>query len=100
MHNAAIPCFGVSFISYIISYFVLKTDKTLAGYLWQFMNALHNAALPSFGVSFISYLIIIIYNFCMALFSGIPKLTELYNILQHFLSFTNIIHIIMTTNNV
>ena len=28
------------------------------------------------------------------------KLTALYNILQHFLSFTNIIHIIMTNNNV
>ena len=44
--------------------------------------------------------IIIIDNFCIALFSGVPKLTALYNILQHFLSFTNIIHIIMTTNNV
>ena len=43
---------------------------------------------------------IIIDNFCIALFSGVPKLTALYNILQHFLSFTNIIHIIMTTNNV
>ena len=45
-------------------------------------------------------IIIIIDNFCIALFSGVPKLTALYNILQHFLSFTNIIHIIMTTNNV
>ena len=45
-------------------------------------------------------LIIIIDNFCIALFSGVPKLTALYNILQHFLSFTNKIHIIMTTNNV
>ena len=45
-------------------------------------------------------IIIIIDNFCIALFSGEPKLTALYNILQHFLSFTNIIHIIMTTNNV
>ena len=44
--------------------------------------------------------IIIINNFCTALFSGVPKLTALYNILQHFLSFTNIIHITMTTNNV
>ena len=44
-------------------------------------------------------IIIIIDNFCIALFSGVPKLTELY-ILQHFLGFTNIIHIIMTTNNV
>ena len=44
-------------------------------------------------------IIIIIDNFCIALFSGVPKLTALY-ILQHFLSFTNIIHIIMTTNNV
>ena len=43
--------------------------------------------------------IIIIDNFCIALFSGVPKLTALY-IIQHFLSFTNIIHIIMTTNNV
>ena len=43
--------------------------------------------------------IIIIDNFCIALFSGVPKLTALY-ILQLFLSFTNIIHIIMTTNNV
>ena len=46
------------------------------------------------------FIIIIINNFCLALFSGVPKLTVLYNILQHFLSFTNIIHIIMTTNNV
>ena len=45
-------------------------------------------------------IIIIIDNFCIALFSGTPKLTALYNILQHFLSFANIIHIIMTTNNV
>ena len=44
-------------------------------------------------------IIIITDNFCIALFSGVPKLTALY-ILQHFLSFTNIIHIIMTTNNV
>ena len=44
-------------------------------------------------------IIIIIDNFCIALFSGVPKLTALY-ILQHFLSFTNIIHIILTTNNV
>ena len=44
-------------------------------------------------------IIIIIDNFCIALFSGVPKLTALY-IIQHFLSFTNIIHIIMTTNNV
>ena len=43
---------------------------------------------------------IIIDNFCLALFSGVPKLTALYNILQHFLSFTNIVHIIMKTNNV
>ena len=47
-----------------------------------------------------SSIIIIIDNFCIALFSGVPKLTALYNILQHFLSFTNITHIIMTTNNV
>ena len=45
-------------------------------------------------------IIIIIDNFCIALFSGVPKLTALYNILQHFISFTNIIYIIMTTNNV
>ena len=46
------------------------------------------------------YVIIIIDNFCIALFSGVHKLTALYNILRHFLSFTNIIHITMTTNNV
>ena len=45
-------------------------------------------------------IIIIIDNLCIALFSDVPKLTALYNILQYFLSFTNIIHIIMTTNNV
>ena len=44
--------------------------------------------------------IIIIDTFCVALFSGVPKLAVLYGILQHFLSFTNIIHVIMTTNNV
>ena len=43
--------------------------------------------------------IIIIDNFCIALFTGVPKLTALY-IPQHFLSFTNIVHIIMTTNNI
>ena len=42
-------------------------------------------------------IIMMIDNFCIALFSGVPKLTALYNILQYFLSFTNIIHIIMTT---
>ena len=45
-------------------------------------------------------LLLLLEYFCVALFSGVPKLTALYNILQHFLSFTNIIHIIMTTNNV
>ena len=45
-------------------------------------------------------IIIIIDNFCIALFAGVHKLTALYNILQHFLSFTNIIRIIMTTNKV
>ena len=45
-------------------------------------------------------IIITIDNFCISLFSGVPKLTALYNILQHFLNFTKIIHIIMTTNNV
>ena len=43
---------------------------------------------------------IIIDNFCIALFSGVPKLTALYNILQHFLSFTNVIHITVTANSV
>ena len=38
-------------------------------------------------------IIIIIDNFCIALFSRVPKLTALYNILQHFLSFTNIIQL-------
>ena len=32
-------------------------------------------------------------NLCIALFSGVPKLTAPYKILQHFLSFTNIIQI-------
>ena len=45
-------------------------------------------------------LIIIIDNFCIVPFSGVPILTVLYNIHQHFLSFTNIIHIIMTSNNI
>ena len=44
-------------------------------------------------------IIIIIDNFCIALFSGVHKLTALYNILQH-LGFTKVIHIIMTINNV
>ena len=51
-------------------------------------------------VAILIIIIIIRDNFCIALFSRVPKLTALYNILQHFLSFTNIIHIIMTTNNV
>ena len=50
-------------------------------------------------MTIIIIIVIIIDNFCIALFSGVHKLTVLYNILQHFLSFTNIIHIIMTTNN-
>ena len=50
------------------------------------------------GGDSVAIIIIIIDNFCIALFSGVPKLTALY-ILQHFLSFTNIIHIIMTTNS-
>ena len=37
-------------------------------------------------------IIIMIDNFCIALFSGVPKLTALYNILQYFLNFTKIIH--------
>ena len=45
-------------------------------------------------------IIIIIDNFSMVLFSGVHKLTVLYNILQHFLSFTNVLHTVMTTNNV
>ena len=53
-------------------------------------------------------IIIIIYKFCIALFSGIHKLTATYHILQHFLSkkkvegnmFMKAIHTIMATNNV
>ena len=45
-------------------------------------------------------IIIIIDNFCVALFSDVHKLTAIYNILQHFLSLTNVIYIIMTTNDV
>ena len=45
-------------------------------------------------------IIIIIDKFCIAPFSDVHKLTMLYNILQHFLSVTNIIHIIMTTNTI
>ena len=45
-------------------------------------------------------IIIIIDNLCIALFSDVPKLTALYKILPYFLSFTNIIHIITTTNTV
>ena len=45
-------------------------------------------------------IIIIIDNCYIALFSGVHKLSALYNILQHFLSFTNVIHIIMTVNNI
>ena len=40
-------------------------------------------------------IIIIIDNFCIVIFSGVHKLTALYNILQHFLSFTNITDIII-----
>ena len=43
--------------------------------------------------------IIIVDNFCVALFSGVPKLTALYNILQHFPSFTNIIHVTYNCDN-
>ena len=58
------------------------------------------APFPGLRLGKSEVLIIVTDNFCIALFSGVPKLTALYNILQHFLSFTNIIHIIMTTNNV
>ena len=37
------------------------------------------------------YIIIIIDNFCIALFSHVYKLTALYNTLQHFLSENKII---------
>ena len=60
-------------------------------------KVLSRGTIPS---AYIIMMMIIIDNFCIAQFSGLPKLTALYNILQHFLSFTNIIHIIMTTNNV
>ena len=33
----------------------------------------------------LTLIIIIIDNFCIVLFSGVPKLTALYNILQHFM---------------
>ena len=63
----------------------------------------HNLSIPKTkrfeSGNIVIIIIIIIDNFCIALFSGVLKLTALY-ILQHFLSFTNIIHIIMTTNNV
>ena len=39
-------------------------------------------------IAFIILLILIIDNFCIALFSGVHKLPALYNTLQHFLSFT------------
>ena len=76
--------------------------------LWQKRRGLELRAKPvippvntaSPGGQRESFKIIIIDNFCIALFSGVPKLTGLYNILQYFLSFTNIIHIVMTTNNV
>ena len=47
------------------------------------------ASLPSRLLSkrcFTLCIIIITDNFCVALFCGVPKLTALYNILQHFLS--------------
>ena len=51
--------------------------------------------------AFVIIIMIILNNFCIALFSGVPELTAIYNILQHFYeSFTNIRHIIMTINNV
>ena len=53
---------------------------------------------PLYIYIYIFKVIIIIDNFCFVLFSDVLKLTALYNILQHFLSFTNIILIIMTTN--
>ena len=55
---------------------------------------------PSVSISFTLVITVIIDNFCIALFSSLHKLTALDNILQHFLSFTNVIHIIMTTKNV
>ena len=53
------------------------------GAVWHEIHTLHG---PGW------WQIIIIDNFSIALFSGVPKLTVLY-ILQHFLSFTNIIQL-------
>ena len=50
-----------------------------------------------YRIIYVLTILILIDNVCIALFSGVPKLTALYNILQRFLSFTNIMHIIMTT---
>ena len=67
---------------------------------WDHYGTCGNTAATLVLASGTIIIIIIIDNFCIALFSGVPKFTALYNILQHFLSFTNVIHIIMTTNNV
>ena len=68
------------------------------GKIFGVTKAIFHLIVPTLEV-LLYYLIIIRDNFCIALFSGVPKFTALYNILQHFRSFTNIIHIIMTTNN-
>ena len=75
--------------------FGISWDKASKVLFWTFCSSL----LKWHWVTEDSQIIIIIDNFCIALFSGVPKLNALY-ILQHFLSFTNTIHIIMTTNNV
>ena len=72
---------------YVCHFTVFITYISLSYFLLIIFNPLH-----------LIIIMIIIDNFWKALFSGVPKLTALYNILQHFLSFTNIIHIIMTTN--
>ena len=53
-------------------------------------NIVHLGAHISFNVLQV-LIIIIIDNFCIALFSDIHKLTALYNTLQHFLSENKII---------
>ena len=75
--------------------FRLLFRETGLGYMWMTQGVHDEQHLLKS-----SNIVIMIDTFCIALFSGVPKLIALYNILQHFLSFTNIIHIIMTTNNV
>ena len=72
-----------SHILHSASFNILQSGVVTVLFVCYMAGATWNCCL--LGEMFPVIIIIIIDNFCIALFSGIPKLTALYNILQHFL---------------